>query len=99
MKPGSEADYYAKIKSLLSPQMFLYVKNTVRQSTNEQLEAFWNMIVAGYPVDFTIDNYRNLHQFLKNKAMDYDRALDTWTSYPGLVSDIQLVKTKWFELN
>ncbi len=99
MKTRTTLNYYAKIKSLLSPPMFNFVKNSLENSSNEQLEAFWHIFIAGYPIDFALDNYRNLHEFLKNDAMDYTEALDTHISYPGLETGIQLVKTRWYELN
>lgn len=99
MKTRTTLNYYAKIKSLLPPRKFLFVKYSLENSTNEQLEAFWHIIIAGYPIDFALDNYLNLHQFLKNNAMDYAEALDTYVSYPGLENGMQLVKTRWYELN
>lgn len=99
MKPGTTLNYYAKIKSLLSPCKFNFVKFSIENSTNEQLEAFWNIIIAGYPIDFALGNYTKLHEYLKNNAMDYAEALDTYVSYPGLGPGIYLVKTKWYELN
>ncbi len=99
MKPVTTLDYYAKIKSLLCPLTFKFVQFSLEKSSNEQLEAFWNIIVAGYPVDFALDNFQKLHQFLKNNTMDYSEALDTYVSYPGLEAGIQLVKTRWYELN
>ncbi|MEE4285655.1 MAG: hypothetical protein V2I31_05885 [Mariniphaga sp.] len=99
MKPRTTLDYYAKIKSLLTPNKFKFVKYTIENSANEQLEAFYNIIIAGYPIDFAIANYTKLHDYLKNNAMDYAEALDTYISYPGLGPGILVTKTKWYELN
>lgn len=99
MKTRTTLNYYAKIKSLLSSPMFKFAKYSLENSSNEQLEAFWHIIIAGYPIDFALDNYRKLHEFLKNNAMDYTEALDTYISYPGLETGMHLVKTRWYELN
>jgi hypothetical protein len=99
MKSRTTLNYYAKIKSLLTPNKFKFVKHTIENSPNEHLEAFYNIIIAGYPIDFAIANYTKLHEYLKNNAMDYSEALDTYISYPGLEPGIYLVKTKWYELN
>jgi hypothetical protein len=99
MKKTETVNFYNKIKSLLPPKEFKRIDKELYYATNEQLEAFWNIIVAGFPVYFALMNFINLHDFLQDKAMDYFEALNTFVCYPGLKSGIILQKTRWFELN
>jgi hypothetical protein len=99
MKKTETVNFYNKIKSLLSAKEFKRIDEELYYATNEQLEAFWNIIVAGFPVYFALMNFRNLHDFLQDKAMDYFEALNTFVCYPGLKSGIILQKTRWYELN
>ena len=99
MKNTETVNYYNKIKSLLSPKEFNRINEKLYYATNEQLEAFWNIIVAGFSVNFALLNFVKLHNFLQDKAMDYFEALNTFVCYPELKSGIILQKTRWFELN
>lgn len=92
-------DYFCKIKSLLSSAELRDVENKLLWANNEQLEAFWNIIIAGYSIDFAFKNYRKLHDYLQDKPMDYKEALVTYVDYPALESGIFLTKTQWYELN
>ncbi len=92
-------NYYSSIKSLVTPENFRRIKKRLSKDSNERLEAFWSFIVAGYPVDFAMENYQQLHAFLKNKPIGYSEALTTFSVYPGLSGGIYITKTKWYELN
>lgn len=99
MKNTETVNFYNKIKSLLPPKEFNRIDEELYYATNEQLEAFWNIIVAGFPVKFALMNFVKLHSFLSDKAIDYFEALKTFVCYPGLKSGIILQKTRWYELN
>ena len=99
MKKTATLDYYGKIKSLLPTEKFQKIENLLNYESNFRLEAFWNIIVAGYSVDFAMKNYQKLYEFLKDKPFNYSQALITFVIYPGLQSGIYIKKTRWFELN
>ena len=52
MKNKTTVNFYYKIKSLLSPEDFKKIKYKLYDVTNESLEAFYHIIVAGYSVNF-----------------------------------------------
>lgn len=99
MNNKASINYYHSLRSLLPPEKFNGIKNKLAKDSNEQLEAFWSFIIAGYPVDFALSNYKQLYAYLKDKPIDYTEALTTYSVYPGLCNGIYITKTKWFELN
>lgn len=99
MNNKTSINYYDSLKSLLPPEKFRKIENTIAKDSHEQLEAFWSIIVAGYPVDFALLNYKQLYTYLLDKLIDYTEALTTYSIYPGLRSGIYVEKTKWYELN
>ena len=92
-------NYYQRIQSLLPQEKFRGIRNRIAKDSNEQLEVLWNIIVAGYPVDFALSNYKQLHAYLNGKSVDYADALTSYSVKPELYSGIDIPKTKWFELN
>jgi hypothetical protein len=99
MKKIATLDYYGKIKSILPSNKFQKIENRLSYESNYRLEAFWNIVVAGYSIDFAMANYEKLYEYLQDKPIDYFEALTTFVIYPGLDSGIYVTKTKWFELN
>jgi hypothetical protein len=99
MKKIATLDYYGKIKSILPSNKFQKIENRLSYESNYRLEAFWNIVVAGYSIDFAMANYEKLYEYLQDKPIDYFEALTTFVIYPGLDSGIYITKTKWFELN
>ncbi len=99
MKNSAFLNYYDKIKALLPPDKFGTVKEKIEGEKNERLEAFWYIIVAGYPVDFALEHYKRLYDYLKDKPVGYSEALATYSIYPSLNSAIYVSKTRWYELN
>lgn len=99
MKTITSLNYYGKIKSLLPHSIFQLIEKKINDENNSQLEAFWNIIIAGYPINFALENYKKLYEYLKDKPIEYSEALTTFVTYPGLHSGIYVIKTKWFELN
>lgn len=99
MKKIATSDYYLKIKSILPAEKFNKIDYLIYDESNSRLEAFWNILVAGYSVDFALNNYLKLFEFLKDKPYSYPHALISYVKYPKLKSGIYLKKTRWFELN
>ena len=99
MKKLATLNYYNKIKSILPSSKFQKIANRLNYESNFRLEAFWNILVAGYSLDFALVNYEKLYEYLQDKPIDYAEALTTFVTYPGLYSGIYVTKTRWFELN
>jgi hypothetical protein len=99
MKSKTTVNFYNKIRALLSDCEFESVEVDLLNASNESLEAFWTIIVAGYSVEFALVNYAKLFEYLKDKPIEYSEALTTYATYPELDSGIYITKTKWFELN
>lgn len=99
MEKKTSINYYHSLKSLLPPEKFNKVKNRIVKDSNDRLEAFWSIIVAGYPIDFALSNYKKLYAYLQDKPLGYTEALTTYSLYPGLSNGIYITKTRWFELN
>jgi hypothetical protein len=99
MKGIITLNYYNKLKSILPEEEFITIEKLISNDSNEQLEAFWNLVVAGYSVEFALENYKMLYDFIKDKPIDYSESLITYVTYPKIDKGIFLEKTKWFELN
>lgn len=99
MKNLVESDFRRKIQSVLPTHKYKRVERLIFNSSNDELEAFWHIIVAGYPVDFAATNFEKLYDYLKDKPIHYSEALVTYRIYPGLSTGILINKTQWFELN
>ena len=99
MKNKTTVNFYYKIKSLLSPEDFKKIKYKLYDVTNESLEAFYHIIVAGYSVNFALKNYRNLYEYIEDNPIRYSEALVTYAFYPGVEGGMHVSKTQWFELN
>ena len=83
----------------MSDDIWHDVEGDLVYESNERLEAFWHLIIAGYSPDFALENYIKLYEYLKDKPIDYTEALTTYATFPGLESGIYVTKTKWYELN
>lgn len=99
MNSKTTLNYQNKIKSLLTQETWQCIEEDLLYESNERLEAFWHIIIAGYTVDFALVNYIKLYEYLKDKPIDYTEALTTYATYPGLDSGMYVSKTKWYELN
>ena len=98
MERVATMNFFRKIKSLVPVKKFEKIERDLLVP-NEKLEAFWNIIIAGYSVDFANSNYNQLYEYLKDKPIEYSYALTTYAKYPGLKYGIYITKTKWYELN
>ncbi|HSO86348.1 MAG TPA: hypothetical protein VLQ91_07350 [Draconibacterium sp.] len=99
MKSTVTLNYYSKIKALLPAEKFKMIDKRIIAESNLRLEAFWNILIAGYSVDFSLANYIMLYEYVQDKPIEYSEALVTYANYPKLNSGIYIIKTKWFELN
>lgn len=99
MENKTTFNYYHKIKALLPADKFKLINHILSEESNSKLEAFWHIIIAGYPVEFALANYVKLYEYLKDKPIVYSEALTTYSIYPKLKSGIYVTKTKWYELN
>ena len=99
MNSKTTVNFKNKIRSLLSNNSWEYIEEDLYDESNERLEAFWHIVIAGYSVDFALVNYIKLYEYLKDKPVSYSEALTTYATYPGLDSGMYVTKTKWYELN
>lgn len=84
---------------MLPCHKFNRVAAKLQNASNDELEAFWHLIVAGYSVEFATENFQKLYDYLKDRPIYYAEALVTYRIYPGLSAGIFINKTQWFELN
>ena len=99
MKKIQQSGFHRKIQSVLPSHQYCKVEKLLANSSNDELEAFWHLIVAGYSVEFTARNFQKLYDYLKDKPIYYSEALVTYRIYPGLKTGVLINKTQWFELN
>ncbi len=92
-------NYRRKIIALLSDFQYKQAEKALKESSNEELEAFWHIIVAGYPVCFAVKHHKTLCHYLQNHPYSYAESLTTYRIFPELGSGILIPKTQWFELN
>jgi hypothetical protein len=100
MKNKTTSDYLRKIEEILPSDKYNEIMKELIFARNEHLEAFWNIISAGYSFEFAQLNYINLYDYIKDKDIDYTDALRTvYTFYPGLNAGIYVKKPEWYEMN
>ncbi len=99
MKDVRTSEYYKRIKAVLNENEFKKARKKIFYSRHENLEAFWHIIVAGYPVEFAMKNYNDLFRYIDTHEIEYKEALTTYIEYPLLDAGIYFIKTQWFELN
>lgn len=100
MKNKTTENYYIKIQRFLTQSIFKAVENTLSDVPNKYLESFWNIIVAGYSVEFAAKNFVHLYDYVKHHDVDYNEGLKTMYSvYPGLNAGVYVKTLDWYELN
>lgn len=92
-------NYRRKIIALLSDVQYKQAEKMLKESSNDELEAFWHIIVAGYPVCFAKKHHKTLCNYLKDYPYTYAESLTTYRIFPELGSGILITKTQWFELH
>ncbi len=93
-------NYLQKIRDVIPNKQFQDIAEELFNASSEELEAFWNIIYAGYSVEFALSNYTHLYDYVRNKNIKYSDALKiVYTFYPGLDAGIFIKHPEWFELN
>ena len=99
MKKVITSEYYRKVRAVLPDKEFRKIERNINRIRQEKLEAFWHIIVAGYPIDFALSNYKYLYNYIDTHEVEYKDALTTYINYPHLDMGIYVTKTQWYELN
>ena len=99
-KSKTTVNYFQKIRETLPNEQFARVVNEIHNASEREKEAFWKIITSGYPSSFALSNYKNLHEYAKNKNINYTEALgNMYEIYPGLKTGIRIRYPEWFKLN
>lgn len=100
MKNKKTLNNFRKIQKYLPQDKFSYLKKELLKVPDNQLEAFGNIITAGYNVNFAVMNYLNLYEYVSHNSVDYSSALKIiYSIYPGLNIGIHINEPEFFELN
>ncbi len=99
MNSVSAIDFYRNLKAILPASEFARIEKKISSISRECLEAFWHIIVAGYSVDFALNYFELIYDYIKDKAVEYPDVLKTYVIYPGLDNGFFIEKKQWFELN
>ena len=100
MKKRATFNYYQRIKNLLPVHTFKTVEKRLCNIPNNEMEALWNILSAGYPVDFALTNYKSVYEHTTKNRTTYSNTLSAlYSIYPGLMAGIRVKDTEWFELN
>ena len=92
--------YLQKIRDVLSSDQFQDIAEELFSASGEELEAFWNIIYAGYSTDFALSNYTHLYNYVKDKQIEYSEALKiVYSFYSDLDEGIFIHHPEWYELN
>ncbi len=92
--------YLQKIRNVVSSDQFQDIAEELFSASGEELEAFWNIIYAGYSTDFALSNYTYLYNYVKDKNIEYSEALKiVYSFYPSLDAGIFIKQPEWYELN
>lgn len=93
-------NYLQKIRDILPEGKFQEIAEELFCASSDELESFWNIMYAGYSVEFAISNYKHLFDYIKDKDIKYADALKiVYTFYPGLDAGIFIKHPEWFEFN
>jgi hypothetical protein len=100
MRYNTTLNYFRKIQRHLTEEEFTTIEDVLFKVPENQLEAFWHLIGAGYPLNFAIMNYINIYEYVRDNSIDYKTALTIIHSvYTGLNIGTNSKKTKPFSLN
>lgn len=100
MKDRTTFNYLRKIQNFLSADNYYKIENELFEIDENKLEAFWNLIIAGYSINFAILNYVNVYEYNLNNSTSYSSTLkNIYSVFPGLNAGISIIEPEWFELN
>ena len=89
-------NYLQKIRDVIPSEQFQDIAEELFCATSDELEAFWNIIYAGYSVEFALSNYAHLYNYVRDKNIEYSDALKiVYTFYPGLDAGIFIKHPEW----
>jgi len=100
MKYNPILNYFRKVQGKIEEEKYKTIIDDLFYVPEMQLEALWNFLVAGYPVDFSIKNYVNLFEYARDNSVDYSTAIETYycISY-GVKAGVDLENFERFDLN
>jgi len=100
MKNKMTLTNFQKIRKMIPSELFRVVSTELSIASEDELEALWSIIVAGYPISFALLNYRNLFDYAKCNNLTYSNTLKiVYTLYPGLNAGILVKYPERFDLN
>jgi len=100
MKNKNTLNNFRKIQKYLPQDKFSDLKKKLLKVPDYKLEAFWNILAAGYDVNFAVMNYLNLYEYVCHNSVDYSSALKiVYSIYPGLNIGMHINEPEFFELN
>ena len=71
MKNKMTLTYFQKIRKIIPVELFHVVSTELTLASEDELEALWTIILAGYPIHFALVNYQNLFEYVKNNNITY----------------------------
>ncbi len=100
MKYNPIINYFRKISGQIESDKYQNIIDDLFYVPESQLEALWNFLVAGYPVDFSIRNYVNLFEYARDNSLNYSAALEIYycVSY-GVKAGVNLKEFEPVDLN
>ena len=100
MRNKTTLNYVQKIKDFLPLVEFESIALELFNASDEELESFWEIIYAGYPVEFAVTNYVGLCKYVKTKKTSYSKALKVaYQFFPELNDGVFVRSLEWYELN
>ena len=100
MKKRTALNYIQKIEALLPSNIFKLIEKDLLKIQEKYLEAFWNIISAGYTIDFALNNCKSIFCYKNKNQISYTDTLVTlYSVYPGLIAGVEAKIPDWFELN
>lgn len=100
MRKNFSTKYFLKVKQQITIEKFKSIEKELFKIPESQLEALWNFLVAGYPINFAISNYINLFEYAAKNSVDYPTAIEIFHSVSfGVATGISFDDLNWFDSN
>lgn len=100
MRRKSSLEYLLKVQEKITLDEFQLIEYGLLNIPDTHLEALWNLLEEGYPMNFAVQNYINLYELVRDNSLDYTTALNTLYSISlGVNESVVLKEILWFELN
>lgn len=100
MEKNSNINFFRKVQGHISVDQYDTIIDELFHVPDIVLEALWNLLVAGYPVRFSLANYLNLFEYARDNNLDYSVAIETYycLSY-GIKEQKYVTELAWYEMN